>query len=120
MSIAKVGDLIPEFRLQCIRAGDEKSQTVSTSDYRGRWLMLIFYPRDFTLVEMLTGRRAHADQSPVKLLVRLQAEDLSKELVREVDDAHRDLLLAMLAQNPEQRPSMSEVAGIIQLSSRRS
>jgi len=62
------------------------------------------------LVEMLTGRRAHTEQSPVKLLVRLQSEDLALELVREVDDAYQDLLLPMLAQVASQRPSLSEVA----------
>ena len=63
-----------------------------------------------TLVEMLTGRRAHTEQSPVKLLVRLQTEDLASELAREVDDAHQDLVLPMLAHAADQRPSMSEVA----------
>ncbi|MHC4403356.1 MAG: protein kinase domain-containing protein [Planctomycetota bacterium] len=63
-----------------------------------------------TLVEMLTGRRAHTEQSPVKLLVRLQTEDLASELVREVDDAYQDLLLPMLAHTADQRPSMSKVA----------
>jgi serine/threonine protein kinase len=63
-----------------------------------------------TLVEMLTGRRAHREQSPVKLLVRLQTEDLASEFAREVDDAHRDLLLPMLAHIAGQRPSMSDVA----------
>jgi alkyl hydroperoxide reductase subunit AhpC len=63
-----------------------------------------------TLVEMLTGRRAHAEQSPVKLLVRLQTEDLASELAREVDNAHQDLVLPMLAHAADQRPSMSQVA----------
>ena len=63
-----------------------------------------------TLVEMLTGHQAHREQSPVKLLVRLQTEDLAAELTRKLDDAHRDLVLPMLAHAADQRPRMSEVA----------
>lgn len=63
-----------------------------------------------TLVEMLTGHRAHREQSPVKLLVRLRTEDLAAELTRELDDVHRDIVLPMLAHAADQRPRMNEVA----------
>ena len=62
------------------------------------------------LVEMLTGRRAHAEQSPVRLPTRLQSRDLVPELVREVEDAYQELLLPMLAHDADRRRSMSEVA----------
>src|SRR5688500_9438994 len=42
---ATVGSLAPAFDLPCTPAG-----RASLADYRGRWLMLIFYPRDFSLV----------------------------------------------------------------------
>ena len=53
-----------------------------------------------TLVEMLTGRRARGEQSPVKLLVRLQTEDLGSEFANQVDARYRDLLSAMLCARP--------------------
>ena len=62
------------------------------------------------LVELLTGRRAHAEQSPIDLITRLQSEDLTPELVCRVEPAYQDLLLPMLANNAARRPSMSEVA----------
>jgi serine/threonine protein kinase len=64
-----------------------------------------------TLVEMLTGARALREESPVKLLVRLQTEDLGSELANQVDEPFRELLPAMLAQDPVQRPPMTKVAG---------
>ena len=66
-----------------------------------------------TLAEMLTGRRAHTEQSPVKLLVRLGTEDLASELVRDVDDAYQGLVMPMLSRVANQRPSMSEVVRML-------
>jgi serine/threonine protein kinase len=63
-----------------------------------------------TLVEMLTGSPAHTEQSPVKLLVRLQTEDLGAELAGQVDETHRELVAVLLAHNPAQRLPMNEVA----------
>lgn len=63
-----------------------------------------------TLVEMLTGQRAHREPSPVKLLVRLQTEDLGAELADKVDGPCRKLLRPMLARAADDRPPMVEVA----------
>jgi serine/threonine protein kinase len=63
-----------------------------------------------TFLEMLTGSQAHAEQSPLKLLVRLQTEDLGSDFANRVDEPYRDLLSAMLAHDPVQRPPMTEVA----------
>lgn len=38
-----VGDLAPKFTLK-----DQDGKTHSLSDYLGKWLLLYFYPRDFT------------------------------------------------------------------------
>ena len=43
---AAVGSLAPEFDLPSTAAGGRSR----SADYRGRWLVLIFYPRDFSLV----------------------------------------------------------------------
>ena len=50
MSILRVGDAAPDFTLECISLDQDHPRTVSLRDYRGRWLMLFFYPRDFTFV----------------------------------------------------------------------
>ncbi len=50
MSTARVGELAPSFSLECLSLDDESARNVSLSDYRGRWLMLFFYPRDFSFV----------------------------------------------------------------------
>jgi len=43
-----VGKEAPEFTLDGVVKGDFK--TVSLKDYRGKWLVLFFYPLDFTFV----------------------------------------------------------------------
>ena len=44
----KVGEKAPEFSLEAYAGGEIK--TVSSSDYKGKWVLLFFYPRDFTFV----------------------------------------------------------------------
>src|SRR5579883_3143296 len=53
MSLAKVGQPAPEFRMAVARPGDTAKTVgskVSLSDYQGKWLVLFFYPLDFTFV----------------------------------------------------------------------
>src|SRR5260221_4640462 len=45
-----VGSLAPDFALPCTSVPGHPERTASLADYRGRWLMLVFYPRDFSLV----------------------------------------------------------------------
>jgi alkyl hydroperoxide reductase subunit AhpC len=45
---AKVGKPAPDFEAKAYVQGEIK--TVSLKDYRGRWVMLYFYPGDFTFV----------------------------------------------------------------------
>jgi peroxiredoxin (alkyl hydroperoxide reductase subunit C) len=44
----RVGKAAPEFQTKGYIGGEIK--TVSLADYRGRWVMLYFYPGDFTFV----------------------------------------------------------------------
>ncbi len=44
----QVGKTAPEFETKGYLAGEIK--TVKLADYRGRWVMLYFYPGDFTFV----------------------------------------------------------------------
>jgi eukaryotic-like serine/threonine-protein kinase len=45
-----VGTRAPKFSLQCVDAGSETPREVRLDDYLDRWLVLLFYPRDFSLV----------------------------------------------------------------------
>jgi len=45
-----IGNPAPAFELPCTRFSDPGRSRASLADYRGRWLVLVFYPRDFSLV----------------------------------------------------------------------
>lgn len=44
----KVGETIPDFTLKAFH--DEDVKDISLASYRGKWLILFFYPADFTFV----------------------------------------------------------------------
>ncbi len=46
--MVEIGQKAPDFSLQALVSGDFK--TVSLSEYRGKWVVLFFYPLDFTSV----------------------------------------------------------------------
>jgi hypothetical protein len=48
MSIAKVGTKAPDFQAPAYYRG--KFTTVKLSDFLGKWILLCFYPGDFTFV----------------------------------------------------------------------
>ncbi len=43
-----IGATIPDFELEAYYQGDFKK--IKLSDYRGKWLVMLFYPADFTFV----------------------------------------------------------------------
>lgn len=48
-----VGHPLPDFRLPAVKAGPLRAEPfteVRSEDYRGRWLVLFFWPMDFTFV----------------------------------------------------------------------
>ena len=45
-----VGDQFPEFNLKAILPGSGDFQDISHSTYKGKWLVIFFYPKDFTFV----------------------------------------------------------------------
>ena len=57
--MAQVLQKAPDFQVQAYVDGQIKN--VSLSDYRGRWVVLVFYPLDFTFV-CPTELRAFAEQ----------------------------------------------------------
>lgn len=49
MAMARVGKEAPDFEASAYIAG-EGFKNVKLSDYRGQWVLLCFYPGDFTFV----------------------------------------------------------------------
>ena len=45
-----IGNAAPAIDLPCTRFPDPSRTRVMLEDYRGRWLILMFYPRDFSLI----------------------------------------------------------------------
>lgn len=43
-----IGQVIPEFEVEVFQNNDVRK--IKLSDYRGQWLVLIFYPADFTFI----------------------------------------------------------------------
>ncbi len=50
MAVLSVGQPAPDFCLPSISLDQTQAREVRLDDYRGRWLMLFFYPRDFSFV----------------------------------------------------------------------
>ena len=48
--IAKVGQPAPDFDLPSTKNIDTLAENVKLADYKGKWLILLFYPLDFTFV----------------------------------------------------------------------
>lgn len=46
----QVGKDAPQFELEAYVRGEKEPRTISLSEYRGKWVVLFFYPRDFTFV----------------------------------------------------------------------
>ena len=50
MAEAKVGQPAPDFDMPSTKNIEKLDENVKLSDHRGRWLVLLFYPLDFTFV----------------------------------------------------------------------
>ncbi len=46
----QVGTRAPDFRLRCTQGPGSEQRDISLIDFQERWLILLFYPRDFSLV----------------------------------------------------------------------
>lgn len=49
-TVAKVGSPAPDFTMPSTRNLEKLDQPVSLSDFKGKWLVMFFYPLDFTFV----------------------------------------------------------------------
>lgn len=47
-SLATIGHEVPDFEVDAFH--DEKIKKIKLSDYKGKWVILFFYPADFTFV----------------------------------------------------------------------
>src|SRR5207302_717400 len=47
---AQVGKPAPDFEIQSTKNIQKLNEPVKLSDYRGKWVVLLFYPLDFTFV----------------------------------------------------------------------
>jgi peroxiredoxin (alkyl hydroperoxide reductase subunit C) len=50
VTIAKIGHPAPDFNLASTKNMETLAENVKLSDYAGKWLILMFYPLDFTFV----------------------------------------------------------------------
>ncbi len=50
VTMAKVGKPAPDFNLPSTKNMETLAENISLSDYKGKWLILLFYPLDFTFV----------------------------------------------------------------------
>lgn len=46
----QVGKLAPDFEAEAYVRGESEPRRVSLAEHRGKWVVLFFYPRDFTFV----------------------------------------------------------------------
>lgn len=50
IAFAKIGQPAPDFNLPSTKNMETLKENVKLSDYKGKWLVLLFYPLDFTFV----------------------------------------------------------------------
>ena len=50
MEKAMVGQPAPDFDMASTKDLEKLNQNVKLSDYKGKWLVVLFYPLDFTFV----------------------------------------------------------------------
>jgi len=50
MAEAKVGQAAPDFNMPSTKNIEKLNENVELNDYQGRWVVLLFYPLDFTFV----------------------------------------------------------------------
>ena len=64
VTLAKVGKPAPDFNMPSTKNMETLAENVKLSDYKGKWLVLLFYPLDFTFVcpTELTAFSARLDE----------------------------------------------------------
>jgi alkyl hydroperoxide reductase subunit AhpC len=67
-----VGKPAPDFSMEAVTGDGKEFKRVSLSDYRGKWLVLFFYPLDFTFV------------CPTEITALSEAADIFRDLDTEI------------------------------------
>lgn len=65
----QIGQKAPEFTLKAVNSGGKEIKDVKLSDYKGKWLVMFFYPLDFTFVcptEITAFSKRKADFAKLK------------------------------------------------------
>jgi alkyl hydroperoxide reductase subunit AhpC len=60
----RVGEPAPDHRVEAYERGERATTSFSLSDHRGKWVVLFFYPRDFTFIcptELAAFAERHED-----------------------------------------------------------
>lgn len=66
------------------------------------------------LCELLTGERVLGDESPLRVVLSLRERDLAAEMMPRVPGAWRELIGSMLAREPSERPTMEQIAALLE------
>jgi peroxiredoxin (alkyl hydroperoxide reductase subunit C) len=70
--IVRVGESAPDFVAEAYIRGEPSARKMQLSEFRGKWVVLFFYPRDFTFVcptEIDTFARLHEQFEKEKAVV---------------------------------------------------
>jgi alkyl hydroperoxide reductase subunit AhpC/tRNA A-37 threonylcarbamoyl transferase component Bud32 len=85
MPLTKVGEPVPRFDLMAVKGARSVPERVQLDGYRGRWLTLVFYPRDFSFVcptelKALSERHGDFESRQCELLgVSVDSTELHQE-----------------------------------------
>jgi len=94
MAEAKVGQPAPDFDMPSTKNVEKLNENVKLSDYRGKWVVLLFYPLDFTFV-CPTELTAFSDNYDQFLGIGAEVVGVSTDSVH----SHRAWLRTPRAQN---------------------
>lgn len=85
--MVQVGQTIPDFRIECVQAGQEQAFWINSREGRGEWWALLFYPRDFSFV-CPTELASFSDHSSEFAALRCRLLGISVDSL----DSHREWL----------------------------
>src|SRR5215470_11856498 len=78
MMSLRVGQPVPDHTVQAYVRGERAPKEFALSSHRGRWIVLFFYPRDFTFIcptELASFAERHEDFSHERAVVLAASTD---------------------------------------------